>query len=92
LNYLKNKNRNRNSDEEEDEDMDMDNEDDDYSDNRLGYGKNPNDPCANVQMVEEITCGHNNPPCDDNSYGMPGIFRLNLGLSTNSNMPFSKLI
>ncbi len=70
----------------------MDNEDDDYSDNRLGYGKNPNDPCANIQMVEEITCGHNNPPCDDNSYGMPGIFRLNLGLSKNSKIKFSKLI
>lgn len=68
------KNTNRNSvDDDDDED---ETEEEDYSDTRLGYGTTPNDPCANVPMVEEIVCGHDSPPCESEIYGVPGIFLL----------------
>jgi hypothetical protein len=68
------KNRNRNSIDDDEEESVDEVDDEDYFDSRLGYGTSPNDPCANVPMVEEIVCGHDSPPCESELYGVPGNF------------------
>lgn len=65
----KSRNRNNNFLSHDDEDEEEE-EDEDYFDKRLGYGNNPNDPCNNVPLVEEVECGDENPPCESDLYGV----------------------
>ena len=50
-------------------------EEDDYNENTLGNAHlDPHDPCKNMPTVEEVVCGHEQSPCENDVYGVPRKF------------------
>ncbi|XP_063703310.1 spondin-1 [Culicoides brevitarsis] len=49
--------------------QDTDNDDDDETKTRV---TDPNDPCYNEKIIDEVRCGHDNPPCSGQGlYSVP---------------------
>ena len=54
-----------------------DEEEDDYNENTLENGLiDDNDPCKSVPTIEQVVCGQNQPPCDNDVYGLPRKFYI----------------
>ncbi|XP_055530253.1 spondin-1 [Wyeomyia smithii] len=68
VNYYLTKRRPVANDEDEEE------EEEDDPDNSMQI-TDPNDPCYGVETVEEVTCGHDLPPCES-LYGVPELCYL----------------
>ncbi|KFB49774.1 f-spondin [Anopheles sinensis] len=71
VNYYHTRMRTSPHEDEEDDSGEDEDEEQDGMDNDL-HITDQNDPCYGVETVEEVTCGHDLPPCDG-LYGVPEL-------------------